>query len=54
MYMLKRMFKQLDPAVMKSTTDVEGEIKIALKHLPDKSLLLVKVDMKLWYETYEF
>ena len=41
--MLKRMFKQLDPAVMKTTTDVEGEIKVALKYLSDKSMLLVKV-----------
>ena len=37
------MFKQLDPAVMKSTSDVQGEIKIAVKHLTDKSMLLVKV-----------
>ena len=41
--MLKRMFKQLDPAVMNTTTEVQGEIKIALKLLADKSLLLVKV-----------
>lgn len=43
MYMLKRMFKQLDPAVMKTTGNVQGEVKIAVKHLPDKSMLLVKV-----------
>ncbi|XP_076811990.1 synaptotagmin-7-like [Clavelina lepadiformis] len=43
MYMLKRMFKQLDPAVMKTTSDVQGEVKVSVKHVSDKSLLLVKV-----------
>nr|CAB3266765.1 synaptotagmin-1-like [Phallusia mammillata] len=43
MYLLKRMFKQLDPAVMKTTTDVQGDIKVSVKYVSDKSLLLVKV-----------
>ena len=47
--MLKRMFKQLDPAVMKTTNDVQGELKIAIKYLPDKSMLLVKVGFKKFY-----
>ncbi|XP_002122947.2 synaptotagmin-1-like [Ciona intestinalis] len=43
MYMLKRMFKQIDPVVMKSTHGIQGKINAAVKYVSGKSVLLVKV-----------
>jgi len=49
MYLLKRMFKQLDPAVMKTTNDVQGELKVSVKFVSDQSVLLVKVRTQFFY-----
>uniref|UniRef100_H2Z8S2 C2 domain-containing protein n=1 Tax=Ciona savignyi TaxID=51511 RepID=H2Z8S2_CIOSA len=43
MYMLKRMFKQLDPVVMNSNGGVQGKVNVSIKYITEKSLLLVKI-----------
>ena len=43
MLALKGIFKKLDPAVMKTSQPVHGDVKLSIKYLPEKSLLLVKV-----------
>ena len=43
MLTLKGIFKKLDPAVMKTSQNVHGDIKVSIKFLSEKSLLLVKI-----------
>lgn len=43
MLTLKGIFKKLDPAVMKTSQNVHGDIKISIKYIDEKSLLLIKV-----------
>lgn len=41
--MLKGMFKQLDPSVMKAVGEVRGEVQLSYKYDFKRHLLLVKV-----------
>lgn len=41
--MLKGLFKQLDPSVMKATGEVRGEVQLSYKYDFKRHLLLVKV-----------
>lgn len=41
--MLKGMFKQLDPSVMKAFGEVRGEVQLSYKYDFKRHLLLVKV-----------
>jgi hypothetical protein len=43
MQLLKGLFKQLDPTVMKSAAEVRGEIQLSFKYDFKRHLLLVKV-----------
>ncbi|XP_022300165.2 synaptotagmin-1-like [Crassostrea virginica] len=43
MQMLKGLFKQLDPSVMKATGEVRGEVQLSYKYDFKRHLLLVKV-----------
>ena len=40
---MKSLFKKLDPTVVKSPTDVNGEIELSFKFDEKRQLLLVKV-----------
>ena len=41
--MLKSLFKKLDPTVVRSPTDINGEVELAFKYDFKRQLLLVKV-----------
>lgn len=41
--MLKGMFKQLDPSVMRAVGEVRGEVQLSYKYDFKRQLLLVKV-----------
>lgn len=43
MYILKQLYKRMDPAVMKSLGEAKGEIKLSLKYDRRRQTLLVKV-----------
>ncbi|XP_070559077.1 synaptotagmin-1-like [Ptychodera flava] len=43
MYLLKHLFKKMDPTVMKTISDVRGEIKLSFKYDKYKTLLLIKL-----------
>ncbi|XP_064632573.1 synaptotagmin 2-like [Lineus longissimus] len=43
MVLLKQIFKKLDPSVMKTTSDIQGELQMSLKYDAKEERLLVKV-----------
>ncbi|XP_071960565.1 synaptotagmin-1-like [Antedon mediterranea] len=42
-YILKQLYKQMDPSVMKTLGDAKGDVKLSLKYDVRRQLLLVKV-----------
>ncbi|XP_022106455.1 synaptotagmin-1-like [Acanthaster planci] len=42
-YILKQLYKKMDPAVMKTLGDAKGEVKLSLKYDQHRQLLMVKV-----------
>ncbi|XP_071805256.1 synaptotagmin-1-like [Asterias amurensis] len=42
-YILKQLYKKMDPAVMKTLGDAKGEVKLSLKYDKNRELLMVKV-----------
>nr|XP_054750442.1 synaptotagmin-6-like [Lytechinus pictus] len=42
-FILKQLFKRMDPAVTKTLGDAKGEVKLSLKYDKRRSMLLVKV-----------
>ncbi|XP_033118825.1 double C2-like domain-containing protein beta [Anneissia japonica] len=43
MYILKQLYKRMDPTVMKTLGDAKGEVKLSMKYDWQRKLLLVKV-----------
>ncbi|XP_072027375.1 synaptotagmin-1-like [Amphiura filiformis] len=43
MFILKQLYKRMDPAVMKSLGEAKGEVKLSLKYDRRRQMLLVKV-----------